>query len=91
MKSIAEYCVKLFNDGLYPISALLMGLSFAEYGKLPTDTETWREFSVTMLKGVDELHVLMLDGWDKSTGVIYEIERAQEMGITIKYIDTKVG
>jgi hypothetical protein len=87
VKNLSEYCVKLFNQGDSPISALLMGLSFAKYGNLPTDTETWKIFSETLLKGCDELHVLMLDGWDKSTGVSIEIAKANNMGIEIKYIN----
>jgi hypothetical protein len=29
----------------------------------------------------------MLDGWDKSTGVLAEIEYAKKMGLNIEYID----
>lgn len=86
-KRIAEYCVKLFNDGFSPISALLMGLSFAKYGSLPIDTETWKKFSENMLNGCSELHVLTLPGWDKSSGVKIEINRALQMGLKIVYIN----
>ncbi len=86
IKIIAEYCVKTFNGGNSPISALLMGLSFAKYGNLTTDTETWKLFSETMLKGCDEVHVLKIEGWEKSNGVKIEIEKAIELKIPIKYI-----
>ena len=87
VSKLSLYCVELFNQGDCPFSALLMGLSFAKYGNLPTDTETWKVFSKTLLKGCDELHVLMLDGWDKSSGVAIEITKANSMGIEIKYIN----
>ncbi len=70
-----------------PISALLMGLTFADVGGLPTNTETWTYFCEQMLSGCDELHVLMLDGWEKSGGVAAEIEVAKNLGIEIKYVN----
>lgn len=86
IKTISEYCVKLFNKGDSPISALLMGLSFAKFGNLSTDTNTWITFSETLLKGCDEMHVLCVDGWDKSTGVKIEVEEATRLNIDIIYI-----
>jgi hypothetical protein len=87
VNSIKLYCVKLFSEGDTPISALLMGLTFADIGGLPTNTEMWMEYCEKMLNGCDELHVLMLDGWEKSTGVAAEIEIAKRLGIEIKYIN----
>jgi hypothetical protein len=82
--NIKKYCVKVFNEGDAPISALLMGLSISDIGGLPTDTETWREFSKKMVKGCDEMHVL--SGWEESGGVKAEIEEALRIGIIVKYI-----
>lgn len=86
MNTIKDYCVKQFLDGNSPISALLMGLVYATHAELPTDTDTWRTFSETLLKGCDELHVLMVDGWELSSGVKSEIESANKLNIPIKYI-----
>lgn len=38
-----------------------------------------------MLELCDEVHVLMIDGWDKSKGVLLEIEYAKLKGKPIKY------
>jgi len=86
-KTIAEYCVKIFNEGNFPVSALLSGLSFANYGNLPTDTETWRNFSIKYVEGCDELHILKLEGWEESSGLKTEIATAERLGILIKYFD----
>lgn len=86
VKTISQYCVALFNEGFSPISPLLMGLSFAKYGDLPTDTETWKVFSETLLKGCDEVHVLCIDGWENSSGIKIETNKANELEIPIKYI-----
>jgi hypothetical protein len=86
LNKITEYCTQLFLNGMSPISPLLIGLNMAKFANLPTDTETWKVYSQTLLKGCDELHILMLDGWEKSKGVEYEIEAAKKMNITIKWI-----
>lgn len=87
VRAIAEYCVRMFNEHKNPISALLMGLSFAAHGNLSTDTKTWETFSGTMVRGCDELHVLMMEGWEESSGVKLEIEIAQHLGIPVRYIE----
>ena len=86
-KTIALYCGKLFRNGIIPISPLLSGLAFAEYSELPTDTETWLNFSRSYIKGCDEVHVLKLEGYLTSTGVQAEIEEAIKLGIKVVYID----
>ena len=56
-----------------------MGLTFAEVGELPTDTNTWTQFCKNNLKGCDELHLLMLEGWDASEGVASEISESDKL------------
>ncbi len=87
LNKITEYCTNLFLGGLTPVSPLLMGLNLAKFASLPTDTDTWKVFSQTLMRGCDELHVLMIEGFDVSKGVGYEIEAAKSMGIVIKYIE----
>lgn len=84
--TLKEYCLSLFKEGHSPISPLIMGLSIAEVGALPTDTETWANYSKVLLKGCDEVHVLCLKDWELSTGVNYERFEADKLKITIKYI-----
>lgn len=88
-KTIAEYCVKIFNEGNFPVSALLSGLSFAKYSCLPvpTDTETWRAFSKAYVKGCDEVHVLKVDGWETSSGLETEVQTAKAENIPVLYFD----
>lgn len=87
LHAITGWCARLFIEGKSPISPLLVGLNLAKHANLPTDTDTWRVFSETLLKGCDELHVLMVDGWQESKGVGYEIAAAERMGILIEYVD----
>lgn len=85
--TIATYCAKIFHEGMIPVSALLSGLAFAEHAELPTDTMTWANFSKQYVKGCDEMHVLKLDGYDTSRGVLLEIEEANRLGIKVVYIE----
>jgi len=87
LHAITGWCASLFIEGKSPISPLLVGLNLAKHANLPTDTDTWRVFSETLLKGCDELHVLMVDGWQESKGVGYEIAAAERMGIRIEYVE----
>lgn len=48
--------------------------------------ETWRKIDLTMLAICSELCVLKLHGWEQSTGLTYEIEKANEWNIKITYL-----
>lgn len=88
-RTIAQYCVKIFNEGNFPVSALLSGLAIVNYSCLPvpTDTETWRNFSMEYVDGCDELHILKLEGWEESSGLETERMMALANDIPILYID----
>lgn len=88
-RTIAQYCVKLFKDGDTPVSALLTGLAIIKYSALPvpTDTETWRNFSIGHVVGCDEIHILKLEGFEESSGLETERMTAIHNDIPILYID----
>lgn len=86
LKTIKSYCIKMFEEDHAPVSPLLMALIIAEHGALPTDTYTWIKYCKALIKGCDEVHVLMVPDWEKSVGVADEIIAAESMGIEIKYI-----
>ncbi len=83
---IVGYCVELFQNGDSPISPLMMGMAMVKLANLPTDTETWVVYSETLMTGCDELHVLMLEGWEISVGIQAEVAAAKKLNIPIKYI-----
>lgn len=47
----------------------------------------WLEQDFAILKHASELLVYKMDGWNKSKGVMREIEFAQEHGIPVNYIE----
>lgn len=46
----------------------------------------WLEQDYAVLTYVDELWILMLPGWDSSSGVAKEIRFAKELGIPVRYL-----
>lgn len=46
----------------------------------------WKTHDKPYLEACDRLMVLVIPGWDKSTGVAHEIRRAVERGIPIEYV-----
>lgn len=53
--------------------------------------EFWKDFDTEYLKCSHTLVVLQIEGWDKSPGVRREIEIAEEMGMSIRYLDHEGG
>lgn len=54
------------------------------------DFNFWQHISYEMLNVCNEMHVLMLDGWEESIGVIGEINHAKMKNIPIHYIEANV-
>lgn len=50
--------------------------------------EDYLNSDMEMIKLCNEVHVLMIDGWDKSRGVALEIEYAKMNGKIVKYFTT---
>jgi hypothetical protein len=49
--------------------------------------EKWKEIDLKAVSMMDELWVVLLDGWDISVGVTEEIRYAKELGKRVRYID----
>ena len=60
----------------------------ASYGKHSGTHKTWIHENYSWIEWCTELWVVMLDGWDKSKGVIWEINTANELKKNIKYYKT---
>lgn len=83
--TVYSVMARLMKEGHYVVSPLLMHEVVIRHD-LPNEFEYWREYSINMLKRCDKLIVLMLDGWDTSTGVLAEIEYAEQNNIPVEYI-----
>lgn len=83
---VSEYMAKLLNQGISCISPIPLGTTILQFAKLPADFAFWKKLSFELIDISGELHVLMLDGWDTSEGVIAEIAYATEKKLKIIYL-----
>jgi hypothetical protein len=51
--------------------------------------DVWMRLDIAFLETCQELYVLMLDGWEDSTGVTEEIVIARVNGLAIHYLDRR--
>lgn len=82
-KKVAE----LVANGMVVMSPIVYGHTLLNYKEIPGDWEFWKNFCETFLYKCDEMFVYKLDGWDKSTGVLTEIELAKSVNMKITYIE----
>lgn len=75
------------NRTHHVVSPLFNHYSLGLVPQMGTDYAFWGDYSRNLLPRCDEMIVLKLPGWDKSTGVDDEIRLATELGIRITYID----
>ncbi len=53
---------------------------------MPHDWEFWQRYCLAMLAKADEMWVLELEGWHKSTGVLAEIVFAHDHDIPVCFL-----
>ena len=86
-RALSEKCADLMLSGYVVFSPITHGHALATF--LPSAKVAswvfWGAQDKSHLLSCDELHVLMLDGWDSSRGVGEEIEWATEAGMSIIY------
>lgn len=51
--------------------------------------DDWLHVDMRILARCDEVHVLMLEGWEQSKGVEKEVALAERIGLPIKYISNE--
>jgi hypothetical protein len=80
---------KLMRMGIKTCSPLLMHLLRLHVSQLPGDWQYWGDYSEVMLKRCNRMIVLMIDGWQESTGVNAEYDIAMNEKIPLIYLDPK--
>jgi len=84
---VNRVAASLMQKGSLVFSPISHGHSIATAGELPGDWQYWESHCRTMLRICKKVIVLMLDGWEESTGVKNEIRIAKEMGIPVEYME----
>ena len=83
---VVEYVADKINEGEVVFSPIVHCHVVADTYVLPTDWEYWGKYCRAMLERCQRMYVLMLEGWEESTGVQAEIEIANELKIEIIYV-----
>lgn len=82
-----EYMIA--NPGEYAVTGLVGHYSVVEVPGLGTDYVFWQDFCEMLISKSDKVLVLMIPGWQESTGVRGEIEYATALGLPIEYKEVK--
>lgn len=81
-----EAAVKLLHMGIFVFAPIPYNEPWEKYN-LPGDWSFWADFDKSFVERCDGgLIVLMLDGWEKSTGVTAEIEFAKSLKLPVYYV-----
>jgi len=83
---VNQVACKLMQNGELILSPISHSHPIAKAGNLPNDWKYWADFCRANLSACDKVYVLMLDGWEDSTGVQSEIKIAKELGLEIEYL-----
>lgn len=86
-RKVSAFAAKLVSEGFVPITPITYGHTLLDFREMPNNWEFWRNFCITFLNKCDEMIVYKMDGWDKSRGVLDEIDYANKLGIPIKYVE----
>lgn len=68
-----SYQAFLLQNNYFPISPIVSCYPLSLAHSLPTTATFWWPYNKQLLLTCNELHVLMIDGWSQSKGVIQEI------------------
>lgn len=85
MSAVYEHFANLMMKGCVPVTPLMAHAVVTRH-PVPSDAAFWEEYSLTLLSRSDKMHVLMIDGWEDSVGVQYEIAYCLENEIPLEYV-----
>lgn len=81
----------LIEKGLLVFSPISHSHPIAQVADLPKEFTFWQAWNKEMLSRCTELSVLMLDGWEESRGVTWEIDMARDFGMAVKWLPPDFG
>jgi len=85
--AVEKYTAHLIREGKTAVSPIVHCHVLAFRHGLPHDFAFWQHYCLNLLFVCDEMHVLCLDGWEDSVGVLGETTEAEDLNISITYID----
>ena len=85
--AVNKVAAALMNRGFHVFSPISHSHPIAEAGDLPLSWDYWEKYDRIILGMCSSVLVLKIDGWDRSKGVLAEIEIARELGLLVNFVD----
>lgn len=85
--AVEKYTAHLIREGRTVVSPIVHNHVLAFRHDLPHDFEFWQKYCLNLLAICNEMHLLMLDGWEDSIGVRGEEDRADELHINVSFVN----
>jgi len=86
-RDISSVVARLIQDGVHVFSPIVHNHHIAERFGLAGNWAFWGPHDIHMLRHSERLTVVMMDGWEKSTGIQAEISIAKQMHIPMNYME----
>lgn len=84
---VQQYGVACYGPILESHLMVFLGNIFGDgLGKVSGKWADWEEYDLTMIDGCDEMWVVTMEGYDKSTGVTAEIKHCNFTGKPVRYV-----
>lgn len=87
LETFFKYDLYLTSEGFHTVSPLYKTLIALKVPDVQLDYGTWEDYCRALMKLCSEVHVLTLEGWQESEGVLDEIHMAYEFTLPIVYVD----
>lgn len=81
-----EATAKLMSEGHVVFSPIVHSHPLSNICQLPKTWEFWEKQDREFISRCDEVHVLMLPGWDKSVGITAECRIAAELNKPVFFL-----
>jgi hypothetical protein len=82
---VEKYIVSELRQKMVAFSPIVYAHKMAVEFGLPTDAEYWKGFNNSIMRRCDSIVILRLKGWDRSKGVEYERQLAEELHMPVNY------
>lgn len=83
-------CAYLIDRGDHVVSPMTLEPALLAAPNMPYEWPFWKEYSLKMIGICSTLVVLMLDGWEESTGVEGEIKEAWAKDLVVEFLPMDV-
>ena len=88
-EAVQHYTAHLIRSGKVAFSPIVHSHDLSIVHNLPGTFDFWQNYCLDLLTICDEMHLLTLPEWEKSVGVLAEVQHAIEMEIDLTYINYK--